>query len=128
MVGASMEGATMGLDMYVYASKQAPLSTVDFPVEDSSGDEIFYWRKGYALQKFFNRLYVKKGGVGKSITWSVSLTPEDITDLEVILDILGIEGARGISADVYREDLSRFIDRARRAFKDGYFLFYWESR
>jgi hypothetical protein len=126
--GASMEGAIlMGLDMYIYGSKEAPLSVVDTPVNQND-EEFFYWRKDYALQHWFNRLYLKKGGKGTSDERTVLVTPDDLDDLEVIQNILGIAGSADISTEIYIEDLSRFIDRARRAYKDGFFLYYWESR
>src|SRR5574343_1009795 len=103
--GASMEGAIlMGLDMYIYGSKKAPLSVVDTPVNQND-EEFFYWRKDYALQHWFNRLYLKKGGKGISDERTVLVTPADLDDLEVIQNILDIAGSDGASTALYIEDL-----------------------
>jgi len=77
----------MGLDMYAWRVKSEDVVS-DFEVarreneEESTLEELFYWRKHHDLHGWMRRLYESKGGTNEFNCQKVRLTYEDLTALE----------------------------------------------
>lgn len=71
----------MGLDMYAMTTKRRRNSAIDFAVH--KGDEqIHYWRKHPDLHGWMEQLYYAKGGSNDFNCTPVTLTSDDLDDLE----------------------------------------------
>lgn len=67
----------MGLDQFAYIASKA-----DTEYDDSSRQELAYWRKHPNLQGWMEKLYNAKGGAGSFNGDELELTWEDVDMLE----------------------------------------------
>lgn len=118
----------MGLDMFVRKRRQPLPTPVDFDTH-TTDEQLFYWRKHPDLHGWFNSLYVYKGGTDPEFNCNtVEITLEDLDELE--LDIKGdllpkTSGCFfGASCPEDKADDLEFIELARQAIADGYYLYY----
>jgi hypothetical protein len=75
----------MGLDSFIFETRQQLTSLVDFPeIEDAK--QIVYWRKKHDLHEWMYKLYKSKGGItteeGFNLV-SVQITKEDLANFYV---------------------------------------------
>lgn len=117
----------MGLDMFAFKTKDKLRKTTDFKVE--AGEELHYWRQHPNLHGWMERLYRRKAGRKEMFNRvHVSLVPKDIDDLEWALRShrlpLTSGPCFGTSLDTDLPGDLLFVDRARKALKDGYSVFY----
>jgi hypothetical protein len=119
----------MGLDMYVYATKQAPKTEVDFEdVEIVS--EVHQWRKHPNLHGWMRKLYREKGGKSDEFNCDscLLLTAADLDRLEQDIKADRLPATNGFffghtDGSEFDDDLY-FIDKARLAFARGWSIYY----
>ena len=122
----------MGLDMYVYKTREKFDQPVDFKSNQDMEEEIKYWRKFNNLHGWMERLYRQKGGDGEFNLTPVQLDSSDLDQLEQdVKNKTNLEPTEGFFFgqlnDLNEEDekdLLEFIQTARQALKDGYTVFY----
>ena len=119
----------MGLDMYVYRVKESDVVSqnkdVDVElVQDKDPniliEKLFCWRKHNSLHDWMMSLYAEKGGREEFNCQKVSLTLEDLEQLEQNIHDGEIEYSFGEGKD---NDLD-FVTLAREALNSGDVLFY----
>lgn len=109
----------MGLDQYAYKIRKVESKESGIPLEfleennltEETPEEIYYWRKYYDVQDFFEKLYRDKGGKEEFNCVDVYLDKEDLDSIE--------EG--GFK---YQEEIWEFVKKAREALDEGYQVFY----
>ncbi len=107
----------MGLDQYAYKiMNYIPESSTGFDKDFHAKkyEELFYWRKNYAIQEWMSDLYTAKDGKGVFNCRVLLLTMEDITNLEQWL------------SDIIDNDEStfEFCKLAIEAINQGYTIIY----
>ena len=111
----------MGLDMYVYQTCEDNLiDNTQFSdkevIDCKKLEEVWYWRGHPRLHKWFEKLYLEKGGKCEVFNGEyVKLTIEDINKLEKVL--------RKDKLTPVKEDL-QFICKARKILKGSNCLIY----
>ena len=118
----------MGLDMFVYKRKTAPAYPVDFESLETD-EEVFYWRKHPNLHGWFSQLYTLKGGGDPDFNCNnVLIDAGDLDDLEDAIKDNDLPHTTGFffgeSSPEDKEDDLQFIELARQAIADGYYLYY----
>lgn len=123
----------MGLDMFVFKTKEEPDCDVDFVVNGS--EEVYYWRKHPNLHGWMSLLYKQKGGVDER--WEfygpVRLRLEDLDDLEA--DIInkslphteGFFFGRSICDEKEMNQDLEFVKMARDEIEAGWIVYYTSS-
>lgn len=128
----------MGLDMYAYRAPAAMVGDAQIDLnnllfEDGNAKpgvdtDFAYWRKFNALHGWMEDLWRKKGGQGTFNCTTVRLTPDDILDLELSIDIMEPRGGFFFGPQTYDQDdkdsVRAFIAKAREAFAAGDAVFY----
>ena len=140
----------MGLDMYAYKTKVAPESKVNFRdnrLIDDDGEELdvpryevealTHWSKHPDLHWWMTELYEDSGGecdidLGNGFNLkSVELDLDDLDRLErdIINDRLPDNDGRGFffgesQYPEHNEETLKFIELARQAIADGYYVYY----
>jgi hypothetical protein len=121
----------MGLDQYVYATKQAPSRPIDFEeeLEAKEAREVHYWRKHPDLQGWMENLYRAKGGRESEFNLvPVVLSVADIDLLEIAVKEKALPTTRGFffghSDGSEMEDDLLFIRKARQALAQGLTIYY----
>ena len=125
----------MGLDMY--ASRRAKIILVNskksndklnLSVENTSGQEIAYWRKHNRLHGWMEQLWRQKGNEGEFNTEELLLELIDITNLEKSILKNELPTTEGLlfcsdSYEDYEEnymvDDLKFVKEARQAIMEG---------
>jgi hypothetical protein len=118
----------MGLDMYAFKTPRAVPAT-DFEVPEEEVEQIAEWRKHPKLHGWMKALYYERGGKGEHFDCdTLRLDPADIDALEkaVLADQLPETHGFffGESQPEDKELDIAFIAEARKAFADGYSVFY----
>ena len=117
----------MGLDMYAFATPDAPATPVDFRVERA--EQIAYWRKHPNLHGWMEALYREKGGRDADFNCvNLQLTAEDIDRLERDVAEGKLPETSGFffgASHPEDADTDRaFIAEARHALAEGRAVFY----
>ena len=120
----------MGLDQYAYIARE---SNTEY--EDSSRQDITYWRKHPNLQGWMEKRYYDKGGKAKTFNGvELELTWEDVDDLEKAIKAgeVATLGTKGFffgepSDDYYREHDLQFCVDAKAELFLGRKVFYSSS-
>jgi hypothetical protein len=125
----------MGLDMY--ASRRAKIILVNskksndklnLSVENTSGQEIAYWRKHNRLHGWMEQLWRQKGNEGEFNTEELLLELIDITNLEKSILKNELPTTEGLlfGSDSYEDyeenymvDDLKFVKEARQAIMEG---------
>ncbi|MCZ8036445.1 MAG: hypothetical protein O9288_17050 [Novosphingobium sp.] len=117
----------MGLDMYAFATRTAPVTPVDFTAEESQ--ELAYWRKHPNLHGWMEHLYRAKGGTAEDFNCvNLQLDAADLDALEHAVRSKTLPPTVGFffgqtDGSEYGEDLA-FIARAREALARGEAVYY----
>src|SRR5262245_50650024 len=124
----------MGLDIFVYAVREAPPSPVDFEhprvdFKQPLGPKYLYdWRSHWSLHRWMERLYREKGGSSKDFNLvCMQLTREDLDRLETDVKAGHIPSqwrTRPDADDIQAEIDMAFITKARVALSNGLYLVY----
>jgi hypothetical protein len=119
----------MGLDMYAWKTK-TPVD--DFSTEGEK-EELCYWRKHHDLHGWMFNLYKNKGGTKEEFDFNcqpVRLTLEDLGQLREDIEMYHLPTTTGFffgnnppDEDSVKYDLD-FIEKAERAIKDGFAVYY----
>ena len=125
----------MGLDMY--ASRKAPVILVNskksnnklnISVENTSSQEIAYWRKHNRLHGWMEQLWVERGNEGSFNCEELMLELIDITNLEKAILNNELPETEGFFfgedsyedyEKYYKEGDLEFIKKARQAIMEG---------
>lgn len=120
----------MGLDQYAYKTTGKVNGKVDFD-EPENTEKFFQWRKHSDLQGWMEKLYRAKGGKDEYFNCTpVVLTLDDLDSLEndirqhKLPTTTGFFFGQSYGNDYELADDLDFIDKARRAVKDGYTVYY----
>lgn len=118
----------MGLDQWAWRiSRKNALSEISI-VDDSRGDEIYYWRKVPDLHGWMENLYREKGGKEKFNCEVVQLTEEDLDRLEKDVKQSKLPHTEGFFFGVQSpeddESILEFIDKARKVINEGDCVYY----
>jgi hypothetical protein len=121
----------MGLDMFAFKTKQA-VSGVDFKTPEDA-EQIAYWRKHPNLHGWMEALYGLKLGTTE-LAWTrfnctnLALDAADIDALEHAIKNASLPETQGFFFGVTRPeevaDDIQFIEDARAALRDGYYVYY----
>lgn len=121
----------MGLDMYAYAQDNPTISGVDEQPEDSSREEIAYWRKFNALHGWMENLYKHRGGISTFNCVDLPLHREDIKELKraaitkTLLPTAGFFfGSQEPLTDDDWDEVHRFTDLASELLDAGKYIIY----
>lgn len=118
----------MGLDMYAFATDEAPEREADFEASKDSA-QFFYWRKHPKLHGWMERLYRQKGGQDPDFNCvNLLLTSADLDQLETDILFNGLPVTTGF---FFGESLAGenegdliFIHKARDLISEGNSVFY----
>lgn len=115
----------MGLDASVFRlSKRAAISPVKIDYEFKQ-EEVYYWRKFWALQYWMRNLYKKKGGTEKDFNNDyVQLTEEDLDRLKE--DCKDFD----LSEVLFEQDLENLpevIEKLKANIDSEHCVYYWCS-
>ena len=122
----------MGLDQYVYKTKQQFSSDVDFndEINHDEIEEIVHWHKHPYLQGFMTKLYYLKDG--QELPYNLAplvLTIEDLSELKELVINKSLPVSSGMcwgddsSEHYYKKDL-QFIETAIQLINEGYTVYY----
>ena len=116
----------MGLDQNAYKVKKkyaiSSIAVKDNCLEDSN--EIMYWRKSYDVQDFMENLYRKKGGKNEFNCEVVRVTNRDLDNFEkYVIEDETCQMSGACKYDI--EQNKKFIQLARDAILEGYYVYYW---
>lgn len=127
----------MGLDMYAYTCKASDIGDkqVDIDVSSDSAEidrDFAYWRKFNHLHGWMEQLYIKKGGISQEFNCNtVRLMPEDLDVLESMARLKSLAPTQGFFFggdtpfnDDDRDEVLKFINKARTAIADGQAVIY----
>jgi hypothetical protein len=121
------KGKKMGLDMYVFATKEGLPAPVDFPAPEAA--QLHQWRKHPNLHGWMEELYRAKGGRQDSFNCvNVQLTADDLQELEADIKASNLPSTEGfffgVSDGTELEDDLAFIAKARAAIAGNLSVFY----
>ena len=116
----------MGLDMFALKTKANLPAEIDFPHVEA--EELHYWRKHPDMHGWMERLYRQKGGTQEFNTVNLQLTLQDLQSLETAIIAKDLPATTGFffgasDGSEIADDLA-FLEKARRALREGYAVFY----